>query len=175
MRATRILFLAGMVLAFVVDSSSADEITLPADLAAMVTDQSDSKTRVALSFDVNQLPTGEGRVIDEAYLEWDLTGIPNDVTSTFELHEALVQWVPQDGSVHSTAVSGILAAEWIITPRDYEANGGFVRLDVTDLARRWCQEANNGVVLSTSALPSSSIASQLAAVQLRIRYAFVKE
>jgi hypothetical protein len=140
--------------------------------SAVLPDDGSGQTRVALYFDVSGMTQGEGRRIDEAFLDWVVSGVPSDRLTSYRVHPILNDWT-------LATAAGIVAAEeaadvWEYTPMAFTANqGGFLRFELTDEVRGWSgRVANYGIVIATPDVAGSALAGQLAGATLTVRYGF---
>lgn len=145
-------------------------VVLPADESGL--------TRVALQFDVSGIRSGDHRQIHRAFLEWKVNGVPSDRHSEYTLFPVTAAWT-EAGVAGGTPVSIAedATASWDIDPLDYQRNaGGFIRLDVTDLARDWADGVgpNYGFVVVSTDLSREGLADQLSQAELTVRYGFIR-
>jgi hypothetical protein len=144
-------------------------VVLPADRSGL--------TRIALEFDFRGMRSGEGRRIDEAFLDWRVDGVPSDRHSEYEVYPITETWTAAGAAAGSAiATAADPAAFWEIEPLDYQRNGGgFIRLDLIDLVRGWVgEESNFGVLITTADVSRQAIADQLGKAVLTVRYGFIR-
>jgi len=143
---------------------------------AVVLPSQGEETKVAMSFDLSGLKTGEGRVILEAVLDWRPEGIPSDRHSEYAIHAATGAWTEASvGAGGSVPMAEEASADWEVEPLDVERNGGgLLRFDLTELARNWAENggSNQGIVLVTPDVPGQALAGQLSNATLTVRYVF---
>ena len=135
-------------------------------------------SRVALQFDLAGLRQGEGRRIDNAYLEWTVNGVPADRRTEFWAQEVVQDWIPElvVSGQSLIAVRDESLDRWPITPRSYQRNGALVRLNLDSLVANWTsgQTLDHGVLLATDAVSSDVMSSQLTNVRLVVLYGFIQ-
>jgi hypothetical protein len=156
----------------------AEVLTLTATQSTVLPASDAAPARVALQFDLSGIAAGEGRRIDSAVLDWSLSGVSSEATSLFAAYAVTAAWTSSAvGSGTAVSVDEDPAAEWDITPLDYERNGGgFVRFDLTHLVRQWAdgERTNHGLLIATPDLSEGTLSSGLAAPRLVVRYGFLK-
>jgi hypothetical protein len=134
---------------------------------------------VAFLFDFSGLPGGEGRRIDEAFLEWRITGVPPDRHTEYSVYLAQNAWTPIEAARGATVILVLTDPfdTWEFEPLDYQRNqGGRLRFDLTTVVRDWTQGvgAKHGVVVSTRDVGRAALASQLMNMVLEVRFGFVR-
>ncbi len=153
-------------------------ILTPTQSAVCPADES-GVTKVVLQFDLSGITGGEGRQIDQALLEWVVTGMPSGTHSEYELHAATGAWTESAVASGTVPTFGEDTADvWSYSPLDYTRNqGGLLRLDLLHLVRGWLagEATNYGVVIATEDLSRAGLSNQLSTIRLTIRYGFVPE
>jgi hypothetical protein len=157
--------------------SLADEFReAPAEAALLPADES-GVAKVAMRFDLSSLRSGEHRRIEQALLEWTLTGTSDADMTEYVVYAAQASWSESAIASGSVPVHGEEpAAEWLLQPRKAgEKGAGLVRLDITELVRSWADggQPNYGVIVATSALGREVLGGQLDQAKLTIRYGFL--
>lgn len=129
-------------------------------------------TKVALKFDLSGMRQGQGRRVFDAFLNWELTGVPTEETSEYTAYPATSAWT---ATGETPAAAADPAGSWEITPESYDRLGGLMRLDLRTLAGRWADGSttNYGVVLTMPGLSGEALSSQLANARLEVRYSFL--
>jgi len=140
---------------------------------------SNGVTQVAFQFDLSGLPSGEGRRIHGATLEWAVEGTSDSEVSEFQIYPVGAAWSAArvSAQTQSLSIGSTAEASWEITPVDHDRGlGGLIRLDVLDMIEWWTIEpsSNHGVVMSTAGLSGEGLADQLASARLTIYYGFVR-
>jgi hypothetical protein len=143
--------------------------------AVMVPDDATGVTKVVFLFDLSGLRQGDNRHIEEALLDWRVAGVGTDYPALFAAYPVTDAWTKasvEGGTAPATAE--LMASDWHVSLGTEPAEGRLVRLELTELVGSWASgaTANYGVVVSTSALQAKTLATQLANVQLTIRYGF---
>jgi hypothetical protein len=137
----------------------ADAIVInPSRVALLPADESGT-ARLAVYFDLSEVPSAEGLVLDEALLDWRVTGVPSTTLSTFKLFPILESWTAEGAVNSGVDVTETESDTWVITRLDYERNvGGFVRFDLKDSVGQWLRNPNTnlGVVIATEDVPRSA-------------------
>jgi hypothetical protein len=154
-------------------SAGAHELTVSPSTTAVLPEDELGRSRVAITFDIGGMIVGEGRRIDDAWLEWRLTGAPEEGRLEFEAWTITGSW-SEEGDV---AVAEEPVAFWEIEPLDQARNGGaLLRLDLRSLVAEWASGAaeNHGVVVTSADLDLSEFEAQLPDSRLVIRYGFVE-
>ncbi|NNF07758.1 MAG: hypothetical protein HKN21_13425 [Candidatus Eisenbacteria bacterium] len=159
-------------------ASVADVARLAPDASALCPDDGSGGSHVVFLFDLSELRTGEGRVIDEAFLDWVVPNLSSDEEILFAVYRMESSWNAVQVATglelplwDSDEVSG-----WSIEPLDFQRHGGLVRLNLRPLVEDWLDgtQANHGVFVEFSDSPSVELASELNAARLIIRYGFVQ-
>jgi len=146
--------------------SPSQAVVLPADGSGL--------TKVAVQFDLSGLRAAEGRVIDEAYVEWTPSGVSSEELVTFSAYEVTTAWSAASAAQGAPEVSESAAGTWEVDPADYARTGGFVRFNVTAGVSSWASgaSANHGLVLVMGQLDDETLASELNQIHLTVRYGF---
>jgi hypothetical protein len=132
---------------------------------------------VVLLFDLTALEPGRGRQIDEAILDWPITGMSAEKRYDFEIFAITQPWTA-DGVAAVTEVVTPPDPEsvWDLEPLDFQRNkGGLLRFDLTRLVRMWAENpgSNRGVEIRGSDWDQAVLRNQLSRARLTIRYGFV--
>lgn len=148
----------------VLDLTPVSSRVLPADGSGV--------TKVALKFDLSGMREGQGRRVFDAFLNWELSGVPTEETSEFVAYAATTTWA---STGEAPTVSEDPAGSWEISPASYARLGGLVRVNLERLVDAWAagSTTNYGVVLAMPNLSAESLASQLANARLKFRYSFL--
>ena len=157
-------------------ASRADVLKAAPVEAVLLPDEGDGAIRVAFLFDLSGLRSGENRRIDEALLDWWLTGTSEEAVSEFTAYPVAESWT-ETSVAQGTApdLQEQRAATWDVFPTAPERGGErLVRLDLTELVNAWAAgaTANHGVVVTTAGLSRATAGAQLAKATLTIRYGF---
>jgi hypothetical protein len=158
----------GLVQADVHKGLPTQAVILPADDSGV--------TKVAFLFDVSGLRSGDNRKIEEALLDWTLTGTSEEEVMEYSAYPVSAAWTEAGvaaGTVPGTSETAV--AQWLLRPQPAGKKGaGLVRLDLTELVTAWTEgtQANRGVVVATTALDVQALANQLDKATLTIRYGF---
>jgi hypothetical protein len=153
---------------------NAQVLTLTPTQAVDLPGDGSGVTKVALLFDLSGIPQGQGRRIDNALLDWRMSGVPSSRRSEYAAYIPAGPW-----TIASVVVPTLSepTARWRIEPFDYQRNqGGFVRLNLTSLVRDWTGGArqNLGVVVATPDVSGTALVGQLGGAVLTIRYGFIR-
>jgi len=144
----------------------------PSQTALLPSDES-GVTRVAIRFDVSQLPTGTHRVITRALVEWTVSGLTAQSECNIYGYPILQSWTAEGAaSGRETVEAGeVEVAVWAVEPPDYARRGGYVRLDLLDLVRDWEHggTANHGVVITFSDIDRGDLGQVLNTARLNMR------
>jgi len=173
----RVLCLALMVLGLMLASRSEGDTISVAPLQTAVAPADESGvTRIFLEFSLETMREGPHRHIDDAMIEWTVGGVPGGRIPEFTVQEVLEDW---NGSAvgrgeEDPATGEEEADRWTITPKMFEATGGFVRLDVEEWVRGWAEgtRSNFGVMLATEGVDREALVEEVSNVRLVVRYAF---
>jgi hypothetical protein len=164
----------------VVQTVQAEELVVTPSQAVVLPSDGSGLTKAVLLYDLSGLVAGDGRQIDAALVDWHLTGVPSAHESEYNAFAASAAWT--EGTAEASGVGNIAngtspAAEWTVTTTDYDRNdGGFVRLNLTDLVASWANGslANYGIVVTTDDVSRTNVANSLSQAVLTVRYGFVK-
>lgn len=166
--ATAVLGISGMATAEVLEVTPTD--------AAVFTAEGTGVTTVVLRFDLSGMSEGEGRVIDEALLDWPLTGLSNESRYSMEAFPVTASWSSEGVSAQSPPTVGeTRCAEWELEPTEVSAQGGaLVRLDLKALVQDWLggQTTNYGIVVLLPGVSANGLAGQLQGARLSVRYGY---
>ncbi|NNF08212.1 MAG: DNRLRE domain-containing protein [Candidatus Eisenbacteria bacterium] len=160
-----------VVAMLLVPTVQADLLTLSPDLSAVAASDGSGLTKVALTFDLTDLPANSN--ILDAHLDWTVTGVDDEAITEFAVYAATASWTEVYVLVTGPpAAQADPSADWLITPLDYDRNEGFVRFVLTDVVSDWNDSslANHGLVLEMADLSATSLASQTATATLVIHY-----
>jgi hypothetical protein len=158
----------GIARADVYQGAPIQAVLLPADGSGIA--------NVAFLFDLSSLRAGDNRHIEEALLDWRVTGLPEEGLPEFVVYPITSPWT--QASVLGGAAPSVQqerVSDWQINPLAPEnADGKLVRLDLTELAGSWAAgtKANYGVIVAVPGISSKVLGDQLAKAQLTIRYGF---
>lgn len=158
----------------------AEELVLTPAQAVVLPSDGSGLTKAVLLYDLSGLASGEGRVIDAALVDWQLAGVPASDESEYTAYAATVPWTEATAvasGVGHIAVDAMPVAEWEFTTTDYDRNnGGFVRLNLTDVVAGWANGSvqNYGVVVTTNDVSRTNMTNSLNGALLTVRYGFVK-
>lgn len=145
-----------------------DAVILPEDGSGV--------TKVALVFDFSTLRSGENRKIAEAVLDWRLSGISSEEFPEFVAYSVVQAWTSDTVNSGSLTVASAdkISDGQVNSLVPETAEGRFLRLDLTTIVREWAggTRTNYGVVLATSDLDAKLLKTQLAKIQLTVRYGF---
>ncbi|NNF05916.1 MAG: DNRLRE domain-containing protein [Candidatus Eisenbacteria bacterium] len=159
-------------------SIHADVAKIAPEKSALCPDDGSGKSYVLLSFDLSGLRSGEGRVIDEAYLEWIVPSLPSDGLVEFSIHQMESGWDETRVAAGQDTPDWKPDEEsgWSIEPLDYQRHGGLVRLSVRTLVESWLEgtEQNHGLFIKFTEKPSAQLPGELSEARLVIRYGFIK-
>ncbi len=148
----------------------ADMLSVAPSQTMVLPDDQTGTARVALLFDLSGLRAGEGRRVDEALIDWTISGVPSGSSSTYSLFPATAAW---NGSSVSIAEDPVEV--WDIEPLEVERNGGLVRFSLRDLASDWAEGGSNyGVVITTPDVTAQTLAAQMLDARLIVRYGFFR-
>lgn len=173
MNASCKLVVVSLAILMGVSTARGDELVIKPSVAQVVLDASKS-TKVLLLFDISGLRAGEGRSIDNAFVDWRISGVPSDRRSEYKAYVMVSSW-------DTATMFGVNESEehelatWTIWPQNYERNqGGVVRLDVRDAVVQWSSgsRANFGILVSTLDVSRAVIGQQLEHATLTITYGF---
>jgi hypothetical protein len=170
--------LVAVALVGVAGTASAEVLEVAPTAATVYVAQGTGVTTAVLRFDLSGLAEGEGRVIDEALLDWPLTGLSGESRYSIEAFPVTTAWTPE--GVSATAPPSIgeaVAADWDIEPGEISGEGGaLVRLNLKGLVDAWAGEGTNcGIVILLPGLSANGIMSQLQEAKLTVRYGFREE
>ncbi len=157
----------GVARADVFKGAPVQAVLLPVDGSDLV--------KVAFLFDLSSLRAGENRHIEEALLDWKLTGLSEQDVMDFTVYPVVETWTNASVQSGHAPVAGAPVAEWRIGPTMRTADGAkLARLDLTDMVRSWTAgtSANYGVVVASSALNRASVDGQFQNARLVVRYGF---
>lgn len=141
----------------------------PVDALAAAVGESEL-TRVAARFDVVAIPAGA--VIEMAYLEWSLGELGGEGAAVFVARAIEDTWSAEAESPAAPDVAAEAAAGWRIEPGGVAAEGGHVRLELTELVREWAlgQRENLGVAIDTESLDGEAADAALGGARLVVHY-----
>ena len=135
-------------------------------------------TKVALQFDFSGIRSGEGRQIDQALLEWRVTGMASDAYTEYVLIPVAAAWSEAGVAGGSApAMAEVASDTWGFSLLDYERNqGGLLRFDILHLVHDWLsgEATNHGVIIATEDLGREGLSNQLDRIRLTVRYGFVE-
>jgi hypothetical protein len=153
-------------------------LTLASSRSVVPPADSSGVTTVALDFDVSPLVGTDGLRIQHAFLEWSVEGADARNVPEFTVREVTGAWDAADVGAGRAAVSASDAYldSWTIDQVDYDKNGPFVRLELTDVVQAWVSDTrtNHGLLLSVVGVDRSKLIGQVAEVQLVIWYTYRK-
>jgi hypothetical protein len=91
-----------------------------------------SLIRASLEFDLSGVHAGPGRCMNEAFLQWTPSGVPEDAHVEFAVSEVTSAWDPQnvEAGTDTLATNAEYDAMWDVDPMDYDRVAGLVRLNV---------------------------------------------
>lgn len=154
----------------------ADRVVLQPVRSAVLDVNPSGVNRVAFQFDLGGLRQGEGRRIEEAFLEWSVPGIPSDRMTEYSAYAATAEWATNaDSTRTSVTVTSEPVAFWEISPADHQAGqGSRIRLDLQTLVQAWADSAtaNFGVVVCTRDLSAQTLNEQIDNASLVVRLGF---
>jgi len=168
--------LALVVLLGVPMSARGDVYTVAPVEAVVLPGAGGGPVQVAFRFDLSGLRSGENRRIDEALLDWWLTGMSKETVSAFSAYAVTGTW--SEASVEGGAAPVLeenSASGWDVFPASPELDGRkLARLDLTELVNAWATgaKANYGVVVATTDMSREALLGQLARAKLTVRYGF---
>ena len=170
------LALAGL-LALAPAAVQAEVLTITPTQAAVGPADESGVTQIILQFDLSGIQGGEGLQVDQALLQWTVTGMPSEVYSEYYLYPVAQSWTEGGVATGTVPTMAETAADtWSYSPVDYENNrGGLLRFDLLHLVRSWLsgEATNYGVVIATEDLGRTGLSEQLGHIRLTIRYGFV--
>ena len=128
-------------------------------------------TMIAMRFDLSSIPAGV--VVRAALLDWGFSGLTAVDKVEFTAQEITDTWT-------ETGLTGAedldyaeeIADDWLLTEWGFDRLGGFMRLEITDLAAKWVASpsVNYGLLITTGEVSSTTVASQLSKARLTVRY-----
>jgi len=170
------LAILGLLSIFGFLSAEADTYEQASKEAVALADDS-GISKAALVFDLTSLRSGGNRHIEEAILDWWVSGIAPESSPVFSAYPILASWTKstvQNGA--SLAVGEASVAQYQVNNLiPDKGNGRLVRLDVTSLVREWADgsKSNYGIVIiATAGVSANDLDSQLGKAHLTIRYGF---
>src|SRR5262245_2084127 len=170
-----LIFAALVILSF--QSASADVLALSPSQATILASDGSGAVRVALKFDLSQVPSGSGRQIIVANIDWPLDGLNENEPTTFNVKAITSDW---SGSLLQSGATAIEVANepsdnWLLESLDYERVGGFLRFRIPGLVQAWLNDStsNHGVMVTFENQAPTNLQSQIGKVRLVIHYLFV--
>jgi hypothetical protein len=166
-----------IVLSSLGSASSADVLSVVGESVVLAEDGSDV-AKVALRFDVSSARVGEGRVVQSAYVEWEIAAMAGDRGTTFDAFRLQEAWgrLGPDARDVATALEAGAEAAMAVYPQDHARVGKrLLRLDVTHLAQEVLDENRSivSLLLTTPNVPRQAFVQGLPNVHLTIRYGFL--
>lgn len=151
--------------------ADADEVSLTPAQAIVLPDDHSGISRVALLFDLSSLREGEGRIVDEALIDWTVSGVPSENPSSYSVYPITSFWT---GASTSISVTEDPTETWEIEPEEFARNGGLIRFTVTELVSGWASGKSNnyGVVMTTEDVSREALSAQIMNARLVVRYGF---
>lgn len=172
---TRILVVVGLITILTVRSTEADTYRQAAKEALAISDNS-ALSKAALVFDLTTLRAGGNRRIEEAILDWWVSGIAPDSAPVVFAYPIIASWTKsavQGGA--SLVVGEESVANYQVNDLIPDTgNGRLIRLDITTLVSEWAEGSkdNYGIVIATEGVNVRDLGSQLDKAHLTIRYGF---
>lgn len=166
----------GLLLVSLIAVARADVYHGVAVQAVLLPEDESGSTKVAFQFDFSTMRTGENRQIEEALLDWKLSGVSEKDMMSFVAYPVTQSWTNASvGGGDVPAVGKEAVADWQIGPSMTMPDGGkLARLDLTEMVRSWTIGAvqNYGVVVASPDMDRATIASQFQNAKLVVRYGF---
>ena len=170
------LGISGLLLVSLMGVASGDVYKGAPVQAVLLPEDATGLTKVAFQFDLSSLREGENRHVEEALLDWKLSGVSEKDVIDFAAYALTQTWTMTSvGAGQVPTIGADIAAEWQIGPSMQLADGGkLARLDLTEIVRSWANGTiqNCGVVVASSDLDRTTIANQFQNAKLVIRYGF---
>jgi len=140
--------------------------------AALVPVAEDDPAKAVLRLDLSEVPRGAR--LAGVFLEGTMKDLPADGSLWLAAYPIQGDWDQREvrSGREEVAADEEPAATWGISPLDHERNGGFVRLDLTDLARSWRGgvQANYGVMIVAEGIDAEVLQAGLAGLKLVLLY-----
>ena len=153
-------------------SANAGRLLREATDAALVPVADGHPATAVLRLDLSEVPQGAHLV--GAILEGAMENLPTDGSLWFAAYPIRSDWDQREvrAGEEEVAVDEEPTATWEISPLDYERNGGFVRLDLTDLAQSWRgrDRANHGVMIVAEGIDAEVLQAGLSQLKLVLLY-----
>lgn len=170
----RVLFQIGALMACLLSAATADARTHKVAPESVVLVQEEGAAKLLLSFDFRNFPRLSGWTVQDAYLEWTSNARPTTGAAQFSAYP-----VVEARGTHGLGPNGSLevdrgrGSDYGIEVLEVERNGeGIVRLDVSDIVRKWIEgsTADKGLLVETEALSAAELFGEAEGMLIHVLY-----
>ena len=165
-----------LTLAFAPGLAAADVLNVAPSQVVILPSDGSGVTRIAVQFDLSGMLAGEGRVIDQAVLDWTPSGLRTGGRWEFSAYAVTEAWSEESVTAGwAPAMAEDPAAEWNLAPADDAVDGGgLIRFNLKDLVATWeaGTVATNGLVLVMDDVEALRLVGQLSNMRLIVYYGF---